>query len=104
MDGPGPSNGTKIRNDLCARGSILPPSDQVARHVGSYGWLHQEEKQLEKLDLHARLCPFRPSSLPATHFSLHELICPDSCQISPLTPGPRVGTATDLSFPSPLLV
>lgn len=83
----GPSNATKIRNDFCARDSALPPSDEVAGMWGSPGGcLLQEEEQLEKLDLHAQLCLCRPSSLPAPHFSPHELICPDSCQISPLAP------------------
>lgn len=52
--------------------------------MGFYGWFSPEEKQLKKLDLHVQLCPCRQSSLPSPHFSLHELICPDSCQISPL--------------------
>lgn len=63
---------------------------------GSPGWLLQEEKQLEKLELHAQLCPCRPSSLPAPHFSPHELICPDSCQISPLAPGACFGAAAEV--------
>lgn len=55
--------------------------------MGVYGWLPLEEKKLGKLDSHAPLCPCRQGVLPSTRFSLHALICPDSCQISPLTSG-----------------
>ena len=58
----------------------------------------------KKLDLHVQLCPCRQSSFPSPHFSLHELIYPDSCQISPLTPGAGFGTATLLSFSSLLFI
>lgn len=54
-------------------------------------------EELEKLDSHAPLCPCRQNVLPSTHFSFHELICPDSCQISPLTPG--VALARPQIFP-----
>jgi hypothetical protein len=39
MDVSGPTNALEIRNESCARGSILLSLDEVAEHMRLYGWL-----------------------------------------------------------------